>query len=239
MPYQKCIYDCKFCIAKGHNHEYQFENLYQTDKDLYLARLKQQVQLMSMLSVHVPDRLRSVIITGEADPSQNMEWVYDVIKTIRPLAKRGRFNIEIQTRNHRIVFPNKKVRPDVIALSVSSMAEFNKAILLKELYPDVIIRPVVILNKKLNNMIKYLDLTPYQQVTFKELQYGEDPNVNDWIQENEFKGRDDLKNLIFTFKKDCSIVHDYDCQNAKARYRIYRSDAEIYYDWEQLPRERK
>ena len=31
MPYQKCVYNCPFCCARGKKHNYQFDNLYKTN----------------------------------------------------------------------------------------------------------------------------------------------------------------------------------------------------------------
>lgn len=27
LPYQPCVYRCPMCVARGHKHEYKFENL--------------------------------------------------------------------------------------------------------------------------------------------------------------------------------------------------------------------
>lgn len=27
-PHQECVYNCSFCVARGHKHKYQFKDIY-------------------------------------------------------------------------------------------------------------------------------------------------------------------------------------------------------------------
>ena len=39
-PYQPCVYHCPFCVARGHKHEYKFDNLYGRDEEAYIRALR-------------------------------------------------------------------------------------------------------------------------------------------------------------------------------------------------------
>lgn len=229
MPYEPCIFNCPFCIAKGHEHDYKFKNMYATKRMSYLTALQDTV---------IERQIKTVVFTGEADPSQNIVWLQDClealayIKRIHPTLK-----IELQTKNQKQDYSSLEGL-DVLSISVSNLKEFESAKELVEKYPQFLVRPVIILSSIFNGKtnVTTMDLTPFKQVTFKELQWTEDSKVNDWISSHQFKGRDDLKDLIFAFKDKVSIVYDLDCQNGFNRYLIYRSDAQVYRTWEELPK---
>jgi hypothetical protein len=234
MPYEPCVFNCPFCIARGHEHNYDFKNVYQTNHFRYLVEL----QDILMSPIH---NIKTVVFTGEADPSQNIQWVQDCLEAIDALRRAPQYayiKTELQTKNQRVDYSVLQTL-DVLSISVSNIKEFNNAKDLIKKYPQFLVRPVVILSSQFNGKtnITTMDLTPFKQVTFKELQWTEDPKVNDWISKNQFIGRDDLKDLIFAFKDKVSIMYDMDCQNGFNRYKIFRSDAELYNTWEQLPKE--
>lgn len=232
MPYEPCIFKCPFCIARGHEHEYKFKNLYKTDYFKYLIELQ---------NVIMNNDYNAVVFTGEADPSQNLSWVGSCLEAVNTLKKYYAYahvKTELQTKNQRADYSLLEGL-DVLSISVSNLTEFESAKELVSKYPQFLVRIVVILSSAFNGKtnVSHMDLTPFKQVTFKELQWTEDPKVNDWIGEHQFKGRDDLKDLIFAFKDTVSIVYDFDCQNGSNRYHIYRSDGNVYKTWEEFPKE--
>jgi organic radical activating enzyme len=228
MPYEPCKYACPFCISKGHKHGYDFKNLHKENRNEYLVKLQDTIEMYN---------IKTVVITGEADPSQNMLWLQDCVEAINALSPKRNIKIELQTKNQKADYSLLKGL-DVLAISISSPKEFQSAKELVKKYPNFIIRPTIVLSSKFNGHINYeeLDLTPFKQVTFKEMQYTEDEATNEWIYTHPFVGRDDLKNLIFSYKKNISIFYDMDCQNAVGRYLIYRSDGNTYRRWEDLPK---
>jgi hypothetical protein len=234
MPYELCKFNCSFCIARGHKHNYQFKNVYQTNYFRYLVEL----QDILMSPVH---NIKTIVFTGEADPSQNIQWIQDCLEAIEGVRKSPDYayiKTELQTKDQRADYSVLQGL-DVLSISVSNMKEFNNAKDLVKTYPQFLVRPVIILSKAFigKTNIHDMDLTPFKQVTFKELQWTEDSDVNEWINKNRFIGRDNLKDLIFSFKDTVSIMYDLDCQNGFNRYLIYRSDAEIYRSWDELPKE--
>ena len=85
MPYQKCVYNCPFCCARGKKHNYQFDNLYKTNykewQQKLIARCKQ-------------GDIDRVVITGEADPTQNYRFIEAVCETVPK-----KIPIELTTHN--------------------------------------------------------------------------------------------------------------------------------------------
>ena len=234
MPYEPCTYKCPFCIARNHKHDYNFDNLYQKSRSKYLLTLQDNIDIYN---------IKTVVLTGEADPSQNISWVQDCVEAIHAMRKDYHFEhvkIELQTKNQKADY-SMLHGLDVLAISISSPKEFESAKELVKKYPNFIIRPTIVLSSKFNGHINYeeLDLTPFKQVTFKEMQYTEDEATNEWIRTHAFIGRDDLKNLIYSYRDTVSIYYDMDCQRAIGRYMIYRSDGEVYRTWEQLPKEKR
>ena len=62
VPYEKCVFNCPMCVAKGHEHNYDFKNIYREDKEFYKTQLSKIVQFY-----------KDFIITGECEPTQNMK----------------------------------------------------------------------------------------------------------------------------------------------------------------------
>lgn len=238
MPYTQCKFSCPFCIARERRHNYQF-------KDLYTPIHTRNDYLTALKHLMLTDRYHTVVITGEADPTQNIMWVKDVIQVlnlVRTLHKLN-FKIEIQIKDTSFNFIELfKLGLDVMAVSVSTMAQHRIAYMLAHKNPQYNIRPVYLLSKLLSNKLNKIDidLSVFKQVTFKELQQTDSDSCNDWIKENEFVGRDELKDLMFAYKNDVSIMYDISCQDSKGRYQIFRVDASIYEAWEDAtPLERR
>lgn len=63
-PHQECVYNCPFCVARGHKHKYHFKDIYKDGLNQdYFNALKRTIKTCN---------IDTVIITGECDPTQNM-----------------------------------------------------------------------------------------------------------------------------------------------------------------------
>ena len=60
VPYQKCVYKCACCIARGHKNQDTFGNLYATDKRKWQKRFE---------NILKEGNYDSVVLTGECDPT--------------------------------------------------------------------------------------------------------------------------------------------------------------------------
>ena len=212
IPYEPCIYHCPFCIARGHKHNYEFQNLYKTNKKEYFQKLIDVLEFID----------GSVVLTGECEPTQNMSFLKDVIKVIRKHKKNA--VIELQTRNYEY---KGGLDIDVLSYSiVDSKAYLNAYKLYKE--PKKINRLVILLRRDLDFLNNYnFNSFGFQQVTFKQLQLGEDFETNKWIMNNLSEVNHNIQ------RSDISIRYDYSCQTAKGRYFVFRSDGNLYNSWEE------
>lgn len=227
-PYQKCVFNCPMCIAKGHKHKYQFPDI--THMSEYYDKLKELIEIE-----HECD----VILTGECDPSQNMRWVK---KTAEFLKHKCYFKgkVELQTRNYSINVSDLSYI-DVLSYSIVSLRDYIRSYSFPKLSISSSLglgknRLVILLTKEFEILNKdTFDPMGYDQVTFKTLQYGEDDSVNKWIDENKMSedGLERIKEIIekYSGSKECSVRLDTSCQDAKGRYYIYRSDGKTYTNW--------
>lgn len=219
LPYQPCWFNCPMCVARGHKHKYVFDNLYKEDKEAYLANLKDAVMSLG--------QSRSVILTGECDPTQDIEFCKEVIQLVRSI--RPDLFIELQTRNYTY---RGGLDVDVLSYSIVDIGGYNAA---SSFYKekDAINRIVILLGdwtRILNN--DTFDTKGFSQVTFKVLQYSEDKNVNEWI--NKHKLPSSHLEVIKGIKREgVSIKFDENCQSGIGRYLIFRSDGHIYTTWEE------
>jgi hypothetical protein len=70
-PHQECVYNCPFCVARGHKHKYHFKDIYKDGLTQdYFNALKRTIKTCN---------IDTVIITGECDPTQNMRWALLVL----------------------------------------------------------------------------------------------------------------------------------------------------------------
>lgn len=220
VPYQPCVYKCPMCVARGHKHKYIFDNLYKDNKRKYLRLLAKAVRKL--------DKGVSVILTGECDPTQDIEFCKEVIKVVRKVRKDIR--IELQTRNYLY---QGELDVDVLSYSIVSLRGYQNA---RNYYKDWIItnRMVILLVKGLEPYLnnEHFDTKGFDQVTFKTLQYSEDPEVNAWI--DKFKMSEEGVEAVRGIVRDgISIRVDTSCQNGEGRYYIFRSDGKTYRTWEE------
>lgn len=223
VPYQPCLYNCPMCVARGHKHKYIFDNLYGQNKKKYLRLLARAVRRL--------DKGASVILTGECDPTQDMNFCKDVISVVRKVRKDIR--IELQTRNYLYGRDGDYLDLDVLSYSVVSLRGYQNA---RNYYKDWIItnRMVILLVKGLEPYLdnEHFDTKGFDQVTFKTLQYSEDPEVNAWIDKYKMseEGVEAVRGIV---RDGISIRVDTSCQDGTGRYYIFRSDGKVYKTWEE------
>ena len=235
VPYQKCVFKCPMCVARGHKNENSFANLYATDKREWQKKFEK---------VLTEGNYDSVVLTGECDPTQDMRYCDDVISVIRNM--RGKTpTIEFTTHNQKfdnalISVPNGH-KVDVVTLSVTNVREYLNAWRVPQqnafFYPTY--RMVILLTKEFEFLTpENFNTMGFDQITFKTLQYGEDGDVNRWIYENKMSDEhvEIIREIVekFNSHSDCSVRLDTSCQTAEGRYHIFRSDGKVYDSWEAM-----
>lgn len=217
VPYQKCVYNCPMCIARNHKHNYEFDNLYETNRAEYLFALAKAVK-----------EADDIVITGECDPSQDMSFVRNIMQTILS-NKKPEAKVEMQTHNYHIYIENLNL--DVLAYSITNSKAYLKSYRFPKYAP--INRIVILLTKEFEFLNKdNFDAMGFDQVTFKTLQYSEDENINKWIDENRLKDLSNIYEIVEHYNgSNVSVRLDTSCM-AKGRYLVFRSDGLLYETWE-------
>ena len=222
-PHMKCIFNCPFCIAKGHRHDNGFVNNYENNFDFWKNNLIKVIKKNK--------DLKCVVITGTNEPMQSKECINDIIDIVRTINKD--IQIELQTRYYKQDEIYNKL--DVVAYSISDINSLNK---IKPL--GKIIRYVIILTKSFNNynLSEILELVPknVKQITFKKLisTNGVNLKVDNYILKNSVD-IDTLNRLVKDvelYNGDLSIRMDLDCMNCEGRYKIFREDGLVYDNWD-------
>lgn len=233
VPYQKCVYSCPCCIARGHKNQDTFGNLYAIDKRKWQKRFE---------NILKEGNYDSVVLTGECDPTQDMRYCNDVISVIRNM--RGKTpTIEFTTHNQK--FDNALLsvsyghKIDVVTLSVTNSREYLNAwrVPQKNAFFSPIYRMVILLTNEFDFLnVNNFNTMGFDQITFKTLQHGEDPAINSWIDANKMGETflDNIRDIVDKFNSSgtCSVRLDTSCQDAKGRYEIFRPDGKIYKSWE-------
>lgn len=222
IPYEPCVYHCPMCIARGHKHNYQFQNLYKTDIKQFTDNL-----LKSLNSVEFND----IILTGECDPTQNIRFLQYAIKIIRKYYPDKK--IELQTHNYHTDL--KKLRGlNVISYSVTSVRDYLASYSFKK-PKNMTSRMVILLTNEFGFLTaeNFNDMG-FNQITFKTLQNGENPLINRWIDSHRLKNIENIKKIVSKFNSDTdvSVRLDQSCQDATGRYYVIRSDGLLYENWE-------
>ena len=229
MPYERCVFNCPMCVARGHKHNYKFDNLYETNRGEWRSALSKAASIAD-----------DIVITGECDPTQNANFVGDVVRLIwSDTPANVTKNIEITTHNQKYANAFRNLRHiETITLSVTNAREYLSA--WKAEKPDYIAnhyRMVILLTKDFN-FLNADNFNPmgFDQVTFKTLQYGEDGEVNRWIYENKMDDEhlEEIRKIVDKFNSNggCSVRLDTSCQTAAGRYEVFRSDGKVYPSWE-------
>lgn len=224
-PYQPCVYHCPFCVARGHKHEYKFDNLYGTDEKLYFSRLHNFLIDYSLKT----DVLPTVIITGECDPSQNMKWATRVANECSDLGCK----VEFQTHNLSLKESDIPRAIDVLSYSITSVREYLSA--WRYVKPDWCINRMVMILRDGFEFLNKDNFSPmgFDQITFKALNHGESDNINNWIDEHTPASIDNFYEIMESRNgSTLSVRVDTTCQQAEGRYFVFRSDGNIYDSWE-------
>lgn len=224
-PHMKCIFNCPFCIAKGHKHDNGFVNNYKLNFDLW------KNNLIKVINDNAD--LKYIVITGTNEPMQSRECVKDIIDVVRSTGR----NIQIELQTHYYKQDIIYNELDVVAYSISNINLLDK---IKPM--GKIQRYVLIMTDSFNgyNLDKILKLIPdsVSQVTFKRLidSNGVNKEVDDYILNRKI---DDvtlsiLKKDIDNYNGNKSIKLDMNCMDADNRYKIFREDGYVYDDWESI-----
>ena len=224
-PHIECIFNCPFCIAKGHMHNNKFVNNYELNYELWKSNLIKVIQ--------ENDDLKYMVITGTNEPMQSRECVNDIIDIVRSTNKD--IQIELQTRYYKQDELYNSL--DVVAYSISNIKLLNK---IKPM--GKISRYVLILTDSYNeySLSKILKMIPESvlQVTFKRLidSNGINKKIDEYILEHSIDSHtlDKLKKDIANYKGSLSIRLDMLCMKAEDRYKIFREDGYVYDDWDSL-----
>lgn len=110
-PHQECVYNCPFCVARGHKHKYHFKDIYKDGLTQdYFNALKRTIKTCN---------IDTVIITGECDPTQNMRWA----RKVAEVAKSCGVRTEIQTHNLSMRMEQLDF-VDVVSYSITNAREY-------------------------------------------------------------------------------------------------------------------
>lgn len=234
VPYQKCVYSCACCVARGHKNQGTFENLYKTNKKEWYNKLHQTIY---------DGDYNSIVLTGECDPTQDMAYCEDVISVIDDHSPTP--TVEFTTHNQKAVrtllasYWGKKV--DVVTLSVTNVREYLNAWRFPErnAFFSPIYRMVILLTEEFEFLnVNNFNTMGFDQITFKTLQHGEDASVNAWIDNNKMseEGLVEIRKIVdkYNSHETCSVRLDTSCQDATNRYEIFRSDGKMYDSWEAM-----
>lgn len=219
----ECIFNCPFCIAKGHKHDNGFVNNYKLNFDLWKNNL--------IKIINDNKDLKYVVITGTNEPMQSKECVSDIIDIVANTKKD--IQIELQTRYYKQDDIYNKL--DVVAYSISDITMLNR---IKPL--GKIVRYVIILTNSFNNcsLNDILKLIPknVKQLTFKKLVLtnGVNQEVDKYIINNsvDLDTLDRLKRDVELYDGDLSIRMDLNCMDCEGRYKIFREDGYVYDNWD-------
>ncbi len=222
-PHMECIFNCPFCIAKGHRHNNIFINNYNLNFDLWKSNLIKVIKSN--------DDLKYIVITGTNEPMQSKDCVSNIIDIVRKTDK----DIQIELQTHYYKTDEIYDRIDVVAYSISDIRLLDK---IKPM--GKIQRYVLIMTDSYNNysLTKILELIPktVKQVTFKKLidSNGVNKEIDDYIQKHSINTEtlNKLKKDIDEYHGNISIRLDLECMKCEGRYKIFREDGMVYDNWE-------
>lgn len=231
VPYEKCVFNCPMCVARGHKNQNTFENLYKTDPSAWAEQLEKAATGKD-----------AVVITGECDPTQDMKYVRDVAQVLWDCNYPGMVEFTTHNQKYELSFTDWNIRHiDVITLSVTNVREYlnSWATIQRNLMTPHTYRMVILLTKEFDFLTpENFNTMGFDQITFKTLQYGEDGEVNRWIYENKMDDEhlENIRAIVSKYNSGskCSVRLDTSCQTAEGRYEIFRSDGKVYDSWEAM-----
>lgn len=223
VPFQTCPFKCPFCIANNPEVENAFENLYEKNWGVYIDTLAKILD---------NNRPRTVVITGDTEPTLNINWLRDVSKLVKVFSEFTQIELQTKNFNQEIISKFVNYTPiNVYAFSVDTIQQLEKVKKLN--VGDKIKRLTLLLNDRLP--LDEIELgDSFDQVTIKYLQMGDNAKINEWIAQHQFKDQKSLNNFIKRCK-DVSVMVDTNCMISENRYKIYRSDGVVYDTWTDLP----
>lgn len=233
VPSEPCVFKCPMCVARDHLNCNSFKNIYFSDHRTWANNLAKAAK-----------GCEAVVITGDCDPTQNMQYVESVIDVLRNSNYDGK--IEFTTHNQKFEqsLAAKNIHHlDVVTLSVTNLREYLNAwtTIRRNLITSYTYRMVILLTEEFSFLTpENFNTMGFDQVTFKVLQHGEDLEVNQWIEANKMDAyyiEHNIKEIVEKYNSGskCSVRLDTSCQKADGRYKIFRSDGLIYNSWEELP----
>ena len=155
-PHIECIFNCPFCIAKGHKHDNNFVNNYDNNFELWKNNL--------IKVINENKDLKCVVITGTNEPMQSRECVNDITQIVRNTNKD--IQVELQTRYYKQNDVYNKL--DVVAYSISNVNLLNKIKPMGKTQRYVLIMTDSYNGYTLNEILKLIP-NSVKQITFKRL----------------------------------------------------------------------
>lgn len=229
-PHIKCIFDCPFCISKGHVHNNKFINNHLLNFDLWKNNL--------INVIRNNNDLKYIVITGTNEPMQSKDYVNDVIDITRKV--NSDIQIEIQTHYYNADEIYNKL--DVVAYSISNINLLNKIKPIGKIQRYVLIMTDSFNNYSLNDVLKLIP-SSVQQITFKKLinSNGVNKEMDEYILNHSIDNNtlEKLKKDINKYDGNLSIRLDLDCMNTTNRYKIFREDGNLYNNWEEVSNDKK
>lgn len=224
-PHIDCIFNCPFCIAKGHKHNNSFINNYKFNFELW------KNNLIDIIKNN--DDLKYIVITGTNEPMQSGECVNDIIDIVKSTNR----DIQIELQTHYYKQDDVYNKLDVVAYSISDIKLLDKIKPMGKIQRYVLIMTDSYNGYTLNEILKLIP-NSVKQITFKRLidTNGINREVDEYIKYHSIDS-DTLNNLISdvdSYSGDLSIRMDLDCMNATCRYKVFREDGKIYNNWEEL-----
>ena len=220
-PYKTCPFKCSFCCAAVDRDYPWKDNLYFTDKTEYFQNLIHAIK---------SNNIKTVVITGDTEPTLFEEWMEECIKIIRAFFPK--ITIELQTKNYN----TKVFNLDKIRYSIANQDDFYKMLKNKK-YTNEKIGITYLYSASLNWIDIIAILTNVynteMQHTIKILQPSSTGNIDidNWIKNNSIP----LSSISKELFKSLNVWIDENCMDTDGRYIIFRIDGKIYKDWAELP----
>ena len=224
-PHIECIFNCPFCIAKGHKHDNNFVNNYDNNFELWKNNL--------IKVINENKDLKCVVITGTNEPMQSRECVNDITQIVRNTNKD--IQVELQTRYYKQNDVYNKL--DVVAYSISNVNLLNKIKPMGKTQRYVLIMTDSYNGYTLNEILKLIP-NSVKQITFKRLinTNGVNLEVDKYI--DSYSINDNTLNKLIDdvnkYNGNLSIRMDLDCMNCEGRYKIFREDGKVYDNWDSM-----
>ena len=222
-PHMKCIFNCPFCISKGHVHNNRFVNNYKDKNDLWKNNLEKVIKENT--------DLKYVVITGTNEPMQSKDCVNSIIDIVRNINK----DIQIEIQTHYYKKDDLYNKLDVVAYSVADIRLLDKIKPMGKISRYVIILTDSFNGYSLDDLLGRIN-DSVSQITFKRLidTNGDNEGVDNYILDHKID--DDtlnrLKKDIDNYKGNKSIRIDLNCMDSYNRYKIFREDGLVYDSWE-------